>query len=115
MRPYGFAPGIAEVEGRKEPEPLMLVLFDPAKSADPPQNSGNFAAIALMTSPDAARVAISLSGAKNGMSESQPAGNPLTRNLSSSAALSALADFQVTNCASHAALTAAPRSFTRRV
>ena len=89
MRPYGLAPGIAEVEGRKEPEPLMLVLFEPAKSADPPQNSGNFAAIALMTSPDAARVAISLSGANTGISKSQPAGNPLARNLSSRAALSA--------------------------
>ena len=114
MRPYGLAPGIAEVEGRKEPEPLMLVLFEPARSAEPPQNSGNFAAIALMTSPDAARVAISLSGANTGISKSQPAGNPLARNLSSRAALSALADFHVANFASHAARTDAPRSLTRR-
>ena len=79
----------------------MLVLFDPAKSAEPPQNSGNFAAIALITSPDAARVATSLPGAKTGISESQPAGNDLVRNLSNSAALSALADFQLSNCESH--------------
>ena len=92
----------------------MLVLFEPAKSADPPQNSGNFAAIALITSPDAARVATSFSGVNTGISASHPAGNPLTRNLSRSAALSALADFQVANFVSHAARAVAPRSLTRR-
>ena len=90
------------------------MLFEPAKSADPPQNSGNFAAIALITSPEAARVATSLSGAKTGMSASQPAGKPLTRNLSRSAAFSGLADFHVANFASHVARADAPRSLTSR-
>ena len=70
MRPYGSAPGLEDDVGKNEPDPLMLVLFEPAKSADPPQNSGNFAAIAFITSPDAARVATSLSGEKTGMSAS---------------------------------------------
>ena len=48
----------------------MLVLFDPARSADPPQNSGKTAAIALITSPDAARVATSLPDANTGSLES---------------------------------------------
>jgi len=59
IRPYGFAPLIADDAGRNEPPPLIFVLLEPARSADPPQNSGNFAAIALITSPDAARVATS--------------------------------------------------------
>ena len=70
IRPYGSAPSIELLAGRNEPPPLMLVLFDPAKSADPPQNSGKTAAIALITSPDAARVATSLPGAKTGSFES---------------------------------------------
>ena len=92
----------------------MLVLFDPAKSADPPQNSGKVAAIALITSPDAARVAISFSVPKTGILASQPTGNPRTRNLSSSAALSGLADFQESNFKFHADRAMAPRSFTNR-
>ena len=76
MRPYGSAPGIDDVAGRKEADPLMLVLFDPAKSAEPPQNSGNFAAIALITSPEAARVAISLSGATQGYQNPNPQEDP---------------------------------------
>ena len=114
MRPYGSAPGIEDVVGRNEPDPLILVLFEPAKSAEPPQNSGNFAAIALITSPEAARVATSLSGANTGMSASQPAGKPLMRNLSSIAAFSGFSDFHVANFVSHVERIAAPRSFTRR-
>ena len=59
----------------------MLLL--PAKSADPPQNSGSDLAIAAMTSPDALRVATSLPAGYCGRSESQPLGNsPLTKRLS---------------------------------
>ena len=92
----------------------MLVLFDPARSEDPPQNSGSFAAIALITSPDAALVATSFPVAKTGMSESQPVGKPRVRNLSRRAALSAWADFQLSNFASHCMRDCAPRSLTKR-
>ena len=93
IRPYGSAPSIELLAGRNEPPPLILVLFDPAKSADPPQNSGKTAAIALITSPDAARVATSLPGAKTGSLESQPAGSERVCNLSRSVALSGLLAF----------------------
>ena len=92
----------------------MLVLFEPAKSADPPQNSGSLAPIALMTSPDAARVATSFPGAKTGISASHPDGKPRVRNLSNNTALSLLDDFQVANFSSHCLRACAPRSFTKR-
>ncbi len=38
----------------------MVVLLEPARSADPPQSSGSAGAIALMVLPDAERVAIAL-------------------------------------------------------
>ena len=79
----------------------MLVLLDPAKSAEPPQNSGKTAAIALITSPDAARVATSLPGAKTGISESHPAGKPRVRSLSNNAAFSLCAVFQAANFSFH--------------
>ena len=80
----------------------MLVLFEPAKSADPPQNSGKWAAIALITCPEAARVATSLPGAKIGISASQPAGKDLVRSLESSTAFSGLFFSHAENFRSHA-------------
>jgi hypothetical protein len=55
------------VAGKKELPPSIVVLFDPAKSDDPPQNSGRISAIPLIIFPEAARVAISFSDEKTGM------------------------------------------------
>ena len=101
-------------EGKNEPPPSILVLLDPAKSEDPPQNSGKCFAIALMTCPDAARVATSLPGAKVGISESQPAGKALVRRRSKSFVCSGLLDCQVANFVFHSLRTFAARSFTKR-
>ena len=73
----------------------MLLLS--AKSAEPPQNSGSTPAMALITFPDAARVATSLPASKTGSTESHPAGNSLLTNRSRRAARSELEDFQVAN------------------
>ena len=41
--------------GKKSAEPLICVLFEPARSAEPPKKEGRFLAIAFITSPDEAR------------------------------------------------------------
>ena len=92
----------------------MLVLFDPAKSADPPQNSGKTAAMALITSPEAARVATSLPGANTGSCESHPAGSDFVCKRSRSFAFSGLLPFQVAKRVFHCDRACAPRSLTNR-
>ena len=88
MRPYGFAPFIPLDDGKKESPPSIVVLLLSAKSADPPQNSGSTSAIALITFPEAARVATSLPASNTGNTESHPAGKSLFTKRSSNAALS---------------------------
>ena len=66
MRPYGFAFFILLDAGKNEPPSSMVVLFDSAKSAEPPQSSGSCAAKAFITLPLAARVASSLSLGNSG-------------------------------------------------
>ena len=58
-RPYGLADqeSVERRSGAKDFAVSMVVLFEPARSAEPPQSSGSSSAIALMTLPDAARVA----------------------------------------------------------
>ena len=75
MRPYGSASFIWLLVGRKDLPPSIVVLLLSAKSADPPQNSGSTFAMALMTWPEAARVAKSFPASKTGRAESQPAGS----------------------------------------
>ena len=48
--------------GTKDGSPFMVVLLDPARSAEPPHSSGSTGASALRTLPDAARVATVLAG-----------------------------------------------------
>ena len=86
MRPYGSAFFIALVAGKKELPPSIVVIFESARSAEPPQNSGNDFAIALMTCPDAVRVATSLPASKLGRADSHPAGSSrATRRFRSAA------------------------------
>ena len=80
-RPYGLAPAIWLDAGKKEVPASIVVLLLSARSAEPPQNSGKFFAIAAITFPEAALVAISLSLGNIGNSLSQSAGNCLESNL----------------------------------
>ena len=102
--------------GRNDGAPLMVVLLEPARSADPPHSSGMSGAIALITWPDAARVATPLASAgKVGSASSSPSGSsrPFIRN--SSAACSAWSAAQASYCRSHSAPHALPRSSSDRV
>jgi hypothetical protein len=83
------------MQGRKEPALLITVLLLPARSAEPPQNSGSTFAIAAITSPDAFRVATSFPGAKTGNLYPSRQVVLWILNVPSSVARSGLADFQV--------------------
>ena len=55
---------------------FSIVLFDGARSAEPPISQGTFLATALSTWPDETRLATPLASAGNtGMSLSQPSGS----------------------------------------
>src|SRR5687768_8039070 len=87
-RPYQSAVNsLVEIDGGpKDGTPLIVVLLLPAKSAEPPHNSGSFGATALSTWPNAARVASALEpGSQYGRSASQPSGSSWAVSLSSSA------------------------------
>ena len=61
------------ISGPKLGAPFTIVLVEDARSAEPPTSSGTFGAIALITTPDAARLAtLPLSAVKVGMKSSQP-------------------------------------------
>ena len=60
---------------------LIDVLFDPARSAEPPKKEGRFLAIAFKTSPDEARVARLFPSSYTGISLSSLAGNSLINCL----------------------------------
>ena len=102
------------VAGKNEPPPLMLVLLLPARSEDPPQNSGSTPAIALITFPEAARVARSFPLSNVGITFSQFFGNSRDCNLFSNSLFSGFDFAQVANSLSHCAFIAAPRSKTLR-
>ena len=65
VRPYGLPGNIFDCRsvGRKLGSPSMVVLFDSARSAEPPHNSGSLSAKASSTLPEAARVAMPLGSA----------------------------------------------------
>src|SRR3954447_2650486 len=66
---------VARSPGRNDGAPSMVVLFDSARSAEPPQSSGSCPAIALITLLEALRVAIPFSSAGNdGRWSAQPSG-----------------------------------------
>ena len=86
-RPY-WSPEKSLVDssaGMNDGWPLGVVLFDSARSAEPPHSSGSAGAIAESTSPDALRVATPFSSAgKDGSAFSQPAGSVRVRIRSNS-------------------------------
>ena len=114
IRPKGLAFFMRLSLGRKEPPPSIVVLLLSARSADPPQNSGSEAAIACMTLPEAALVAISLSLEKIGKSSSHFSGNFLVSNLSNNLALSGFLSCQIWKFFSHALKAFDPRSLIFR-
>ena len=104
----GLQCSVFHLAGTNEPPPSMVVLFDSARSAEPPQSSGSLAAKALITLPDAARVAISVPASNLGSAASRSLGRSPASSLAKRSADSGLADFQALNFASHSALWAAP-------
>ena len=114
MRPYGSAFFIALVAGKNEFPPSIVVLLLSARSEDPPQNSGRTLAIALITCPEAARVATSFPLSNTGRSLSQPFGSSFETRRSRSSARFGFADFHSVNFVFQAACAAAPRSLTAR-
>ena len=91
MRPYGEASGTFEELGKKLLPPSIVVLFDSARSAEPPHSSGITLATALIASPDALRVETELPISYAGKALSNPVGNSPARNRSSKAARSGCA------------------------
>ncbi|CAM3924783.1 hypothetical protein ISCU110981_19900 [Isoptericola cucumis] len=118
VRPYS-CPGNFLVEcstGMNDGWPSIVVLLEPARSADPPHSSGSTSARALRTLPDAARVATPFSDAsKTGSSSVQPAGSVRETSRSSSAAPSGLAVRHASYDRSQAARSADCRWATARV
>ncbi len=98
----------------KDGSPSIVVLFDSARSAEPPHSSGSTGASAFSTSPEALRVAIDLPASKVGRASSQPAGSLRALMRSNSATRSGLAARHSSNRSFHSACRARPRSATSR-
>ena len=84
----------------------MVVLFEPARSADPPHSSGTTPARAESTLPDAARVANDSPTSQVGRASSRPSGRRWASRRSNSAAPAGLACCQVEKRASQSARAA---------
>jgi hypothetical protein len=94
----------------------MVVLLDSARSAEPPQSSGTFSAIALITCPLALRVATPLgSAAKVGRSSAQPCGRLRVCIRSKSAFCSGWSAAHASKASCHSAWARWPRSTSLRV
>ena len=118
VRPYGSPGNIFDCRsvGRKLGTPSMVVLFDSARSAEPPHSSGSSSASALSTLPEAARVEMSLGSASQvGIVSSQPGVSSSFTIRSYSALASGLAPAQSSNAFCHSASAAPPRSASLRV
>src|SRR5262249_18508010 len=91
--------------------PAIVVSLLPARSAEPPQSSGNTGASAFSTLPDADRVAIGPSlGANDGSASDHPDGSALAASRSSKARLDGLASAHLAKFSSHAARGSLPGS-----
>ncbi len=115
VRPYGSASGSGLPAGRKELVLSMVVLFEPARSAEPPHSSGSTGPSAWSTLPEAARVATALPVSNTGRASSQPSGSRPATTRSNSAARSGRAPRHLSIRLSQAACASAPRSRAPRV
>ncbi len=91
------------------------MLFEPARSAEPPHSSGITAPSAWSTLPDADRVATPLPASKTGIFSSQPLGSSPLATRSYSAARSGLLSRHCWKDFSHTARAAWPFSSALRV
>ena len=105
-RPYGFPvhSWVDRSTGTNEAAFLIVVRFDSARSAEPPQSSGSCAARALITVPDAARVETSLPGSNTGSASAMPSGSWRAFTRSQSAFRSGFAAAHASNACCHSAL-----------
>ena len=115
VRPYGSASGSGLPAGRNDDVLSIVVLFEPARSAEPPHSSGMTAPSAWRTLPEAARVATPWPASKTGSFSSQPVGSSPAAMRSKSAARSGLAVRHAAKLFSHSALASRPRSSASRV
>ncbi len=107
---------VDRIFGMNEGAPSIVVLLEPARSAEPPQSSGIRPAIALMTAPDALRVATPLGSAfQLGRSLSQPSGRVRVCIRSNRATSAEGLRAQAVNSSSQAACASLPRSTALRV
>ena len=117
VRPYGppFHSAVCLPAGTNDGSPFIVVLFDSARSAEPPQSSGRTSARAPSTCPEAARVAMPFSSAsKVGRAWRSRSGSSPAPSRSSSAARSGLALRQALKPWSHSRWAALPRFATSR-
>ncbi len=115
---YGsvFHMAVERIFGPKDGAPSIVVLFEPARSAEPPHSSGTRGAIALMTAPEALRVATPFGSASHvGRSASQPSGRVRVCSRSKRATSAEGLRVQRWNLSSQAACASLPRSTARRV
>ncbi len=92
-----------------------MVLFDSARSAEPPHSSGSTGARAVSTLPDVRLVPVPLGSAGNdGSAASHPSGSSRAASLAKSAPRSGFSFSQVANRDSHSARRALPRATTSR-
>ena len=103
---------VARSAGAKDGSSAMAVLLEPARSALPPHNSGSTPAKALMTLPEAARVAIALPGSNCGSADSTSAGSSPSCRRFSNAACCGWACCQAAKRGSHSARNARARLAT---
>ena len=95
----------------KEGCPAIVVLFDSARSAEPPHSSGMTSARAVRILPLAARVATPLASASHvGSASSKPSGRARERTRKRRAACSGFAFSHAANFSSHSARTVRERS-----
>ena len=88
--------------GTNDFAPAIVVIFESARSAEPPQSSGITSAIALITLPDATRVETELPPSNFGSAASRLFGVAPVTTLSSNSFLSGFAAAHASNDACQA-------------
>ncbi len=115
VRPYGSASGSGLPAGRNDDVLSIVVLFEPARSAELPHSSGTISPSAWSTLPEAARVARPLPGSKTGASPPSPRAARPRRSGRRRRRAPELAVRHAANDLSHSARASRPRSRASRV
>ena len=114
-RPASGSPvhwSVERLSGMKDEASSIVVLLDSARSAEPPHSSGITPATALITAPDALRVATPLgSASKVGSASASPTGSARVCMRSKVATTSSdAARFHASKRSCHAACCSLPRA-----